>query len=497
MRARSMISCAFAAGLAAAFVTPSEGAHGPTSSQTLRLVSGGTTTVKDFERAVTSSMQKADVAGLSVAIVNDDRVVYTRQFGWKDKDAGTILGDTTVFAAASLSKTVFAYLVVVLAEEGLIDLDRPLQKYLPEPLPAYSRYADLASDPRYRAITARMALSHTTGLPNLRSEGGHLTIGFEPGSRFSYSGEGVELLRMVVEKITHSDLETLAREKVFIPYGMSHTSYVWNDAIARNVAAPHNEFGWASDPDRPTSADAAGSMMTTAVDYARFLAGILTARGRRAESVNEMLTPVVRVHSQRMFGSGTDSSGDAAPANHLSWGLGWGLFETPDGRAFFHTGHKGGAQNYVVAYRDRRIAIVLLSNSDNFESVAPEIVAAGIGDKDSPFLWLGYEPYDPARKKPAPFRLVAVPVSPEVIAPYAGEYRFEEWNASTYIKADGGHLYASDDGQSWDELLAQSTTVFFFKGRSVTLTFVTDATGKVARVDLDNEGKKVSGQRIR
>jgi hypothetical protein len=160
----------------------------------------------------------------------------------------------------------------------------------------------------------------------------------------------------------------------------SHTSYVWRDSVARNVAAPHNEFEWASDPDRAASADAAGSMITTAHDHARFLAHIITAEGRRKETVDWM----------------------------LSWGLGWGLFEKRNGRAFFHTGHKGGAQNYVVAY---------------------------IGDRDSPFDWLSYEPYDSTRRKPAPPRRIAVQVPAEVIAAYGGEYRFGP-NASTFIKAD-------------------------------------------------------------
>src|SRR5262249_39572434 len=64
----------------------------------LKTVVGGVTTIKDFESSVTSSMQKASVSGLSVAILNDGKVVYTRQFGWKDKDAGAKMDDTTVFA---------------------------------------------------------------------------------------------------------------------------------------------------------------------------------------------------------------------------------------------------------------------------------------------------------------------------------------------------------------------------------------------------------------
>ena len=302
----------------------------PPPEPILRTVSGGTTAVTDFERVVDGSMRKANVSGLSVAIINDRKVIYTRQFGWKDKDADTRLDDATVFAAASLSKTIFAYVVLLLVDEGLIDLDRPLQGYLPKPLPEYPHYAGLRTDDRYRAITARMVLSHTSGLPNVRSETGEqLRIAFQPGSRFSYSGVGFQLLQFVVETVTKSDLETLAHDRVFLPFGMSHTSYVWRDGFANDVAAPHNEFEWASEPDRPPTADAAGSLITTAHDYARFLVGILTAEGRRREVVTTMFTPTVRITSSRMFGV---SRGPLSPENdtkHLAWALGWGTFETP------------------------------------------------------------------------------------------------------------------------------------------------------------------------
>jgi CubicO group peptidase (beta-lactamase class C family) len=440
-------------------------------------------------------MEKAGVTGLSVAILNGGRIVYARQFGWKDKDSGTRLNDSTVFAAGSLGKPVFAYLVLVLAGEGLLDLDQPLQHYLPRPLPAYPGYADLVTDPRYQAITARMVLSHTTGLPNWRT--GPLTIGFTPGSRFSYSGEGFQLLQMVVEQIAHSDLETLARDKVFIPFGMAHTSYLWQPASAADVASPHNEFGWASEPDRPSLPEAAGSLMTTADDYARFVDGLLALEGPKRKIVDEMLTPAVRIASPAMIGGGDSAAGRPDTAIHLSWGLGWGLFDTPDGPAFFHTGHKSGAQNYVVVYRKTGIGIVMFSNSDNFESVAPQIAAAGIGDGFSPYAWLGYHPYDPAQRKPAPVRLVAIHLPPEAIAPYAGKYRFAGLNGSTFIKAEGDRLYASDDGQSWDELLAQSKTMFFFKGRTVTITFVTTASGKVTQMEVDNGGAKLLANRVR
>ena len=102
---------------------------------------------------------------------------------------------------------------MLLVEEGVIDLDKPLQAYLAKPLPDYPAYADLAGDERYKQITARMVLSHSTGFPNWRQfePDGRLKFLFAPGARYSYSGEGFALLQMVVEEITGRDLETLAQ----------------------------------------------------------------------------------------------------------------------------------------------------------------------------------------------------------------------------------------------------------------------------------------------
>jgi len=469
---------------------------GASSPGKLKLLAGGTVSIPEFERRVEASMHKAGVTGLSCTILNDGRIVYTGEFGWKDGDAKTAVDDSTVFAAASLSKPVFAYLVTRLVAAGHLDLDRPLQSYLPKPLSEYPRYADLAADPRAGSITARMALSHTTGLPNLRAfaPDGRLRIRSDPGSRFAYSGEGFELLQFVVETLMQADLETLARQHVFAPLGMAHTSYVWREAYARDVALPHNTHGWPQDPSRPPTASAAGSMITTSRDYARLLVHILATSQSDQHGVNLMLTPAVRITSRRMFGTPKDSAGGARVPEGLAWGLGWGLFDSPAGRAFFHTGHGTGAQNYAVVFRDRGIGIVLLSNSDNFEGVASEVVAAGIGDRYSPFDWLGYEPFDPAKPRIAPRRHVAIPVSADVIAPYVGKYRLSVGDASFFVKAEGARLWLSDDRQSWDELLAEADTLFFMKGRNLTLGFVKGADGRVTRIDIDSDGTRLTAR---
>jgi CubicO group peptidase (beta-lactamase class C family) len=266
--------------------------------------------------------------------------------------------------------------------------------------------------------------------------------------------------------------------------------------FASNVAAPHNEFEWAADPDRPGAAQAAGSLTTTAHDYAHFLAAILAARGKRKQTVENMLTAVVRINSQRMFGPGIRADSDANNAIRLSWGLGWGIFETPQGQAFFHTGHSSSAQNYTVVYRKSGIGMVLLSNSANFESVAPEIVAAGIGDRYSPFDWLGYVPFDPAKRKTAPPRRKAIQVTADVIAPYAGRYQIGQGGPVLFIKVEGGRLYASDDGKSWDEVYAESQSVFFAKGRDLAITFKKDSMGMVTHMEIITSGTTIRASRI-
>ena len=442
-------------------------------------------------------MEQAVVVGLSCSVLNDGRIVYRHNFGFRDMENGELLDEKSVFNAASLSKTVFAYLVTLLAEDGLVDLDRPLDEYLEKPIPEYENYSDLAGDNRWRDLTARMVLSHTTGFPNWRflTEDKRLSFLFDPGTRFSYSGEGIQLLQMVVENITGKDLETLAQERVFGPLGMTDTSYVWQPSFEGRYALPHNEFGWAGNPHRRSSPGAAGSMTTNAVDYGRFLETVMARERAQGPGGPKMTHAVVSIPSERMFGPGAWRDGDSGDGVDISWGLGWGLFDSPRGRAFFHTGHDTGEQNYTVSYLDQGIGVVLLSNSDNFESVAAEIVKAAIGDVYSPFKWLGYEPFDPANKRTPPPRPQRIEVAAEVIEPYTGRYRIGD--AETFwVRAEDTRLLYSGEGTYWDEIFAESPTRFRFRGQDIVFNFVTQANGSVNRIDIDYQGLKLSAERV-
>jgi len=481
---------------------PGDGAKAVSSAAgntvTLARLSGAQMAVSDVERAITGIMEKAGVPGLSCAIINDGRIVYAKGFGVRETGKAEPVNEQTVFAAASFSKTVFAYLVLRLVDDGVVDLDKPLHEYLAKLLPEYPAYADLAGDARYKRITARIVLSHTTGFPNWRvfTDDGGLRIYSNPGKRFGYSGEGIDLLQLVVEEITGEGLEALAHRYVFEPLGMKHTSYVWQDRFEANLAIPHDAYERPKRFRRRMVADAAGSMATTAHDYARLLVAVLDAGGLGKTTLQEMLRPQISIRSSRMFGPGAGTDTEDRGDVELSWGLGWGRFDCVQGRAMFHTGHESGTQNYNVTFIDRGIGVVFLSNSDNFESVARELVEVTIGDTYSPFDWLGYAHYDPNRPRVPPPEPAAVEVAPGVLEGYVGTYQL---GAGTFIhvKLENGVLLASSDNAEWAELRAETETRFFVKGETIRIEFVTLGTGIVPELVLEiEEGVTLHAARI-
>ena len=447
---------------------------------------GTTVSTAELEAFIAQVMEKADVAGLSLAIINNSQISYQKAFGYKDNREGMLNNDQTIFSAASFSKPVFAYLVMILREEGLLDLDRPLYQYLEKPLYEYPAYTDLQNDERYQQITARMVLSHTTGFPNWRflEPDGRLKFLFSPGEKYSYSGEGITLLQMVVEEITGSNLEALAQERIFQPFEMTRSSYIWQTKFEDNYAAPHDEYGRQRGENIQRSVpDAAGSMVTTAGDYARFLVGILNTESQRKATAEEMLQPQISIPYRHK----------SAQSVQLAWSLGWGRFDSPYGQAFFHTGHSLGWQNYTVTYVDKGIGIVMLSNSDNFESVAEEIANMAIGDIYSPYDWLGYVTFDPtlAKKTPPPDP-VAIQVDPEILATYAGTYDMQP-TAIFLVKFEENALFLkSQDGQEWLPLLAESETHFFVNEQEdYRFIFVKDNMGTVSALQVVYHGLKL------
>ncbi len=227
------------------------------------------TSWRELEHQVPVLMDSAGVPGLSIAITTDSGIVWSRGFGVRSVETGDPVDTGSVFEAASLSKPVFAYAVLQLVDQGVLDLDTPLSEYY--------EYADITHDPQHADITARMVLTHSAGFPNWRPRGGQLTIDFEPGSEFSYSGEGFGYLQRVVMHLTGERLQPLMERLVFDPVGMPNSSYVWNDRFEANVAMPHDGEGNVTRKGKPQAGrgHAAATLHTTAPDFARFMRAVM------------------------------------------------------------------------------------------------------------------------------------------------------------------------------------------------------------------------------
>jgi CubicO group peptidase (beta-lactamase class C family) len=345
--------------------------------------------ITQLEQDIPRLMAEGDIPGLSIAVVSDGKVAWSRGFGVKNSETKEPVDDNTVFEAASLSKPVFAYAVLKLVEMGKLDLDTPLTKYLP------GKY-DVGDDPRLDQITTRHVLSHTTGFPNWRPRGDTtLKIYFTPGDRFSYSGEGFVYLSRVVEQITGEKLDLFLNRAVLDPLGMRSSSYVWRDDYEARKTFSHNSVGRVSGRGKPDKVNAAASLQTTATDYARFICAIINGTGLKPETARLMLTPQISVDQA---GANNLNRPEPKLSAAISWGLGWGLQKTAEGTSFWHWGDNGDTKAYVVALPQLKKGVVIFANSANGLSIVRELVDETLGGQQPALSWINYESYNsPAR----------------------------------------------------------------------------------------------------
>lgn len=270
---------------------------------------GGCATPPTPPRQLDAEMQRlmsaAQVPGLAVALIENGQVTQLQAYGYANVEARRPLRTDTIMYGASLTKAAFAYMVMQLVDEGVLALDAPLPTLLNQPLPDYPKYADLKDDARWRQLTPRMLLSHTSGLLNWRfiNENNRLDFKFPPGSRYVYSGEGLNILQVAVEERTGTPLATLMQERVFKRFHMRDTSMVWRKEWEGRETTHYAKDGAVIVHKRRSDARAAGSMDTTIADYASFMAGVLRGEGLSPAAHKEMLSPQMAIVSLQQFPS--------------------------------------------------------------------------------------------------------------------------------------------------------------------------------------------------
>ena len=336
-------------------------------------------------------MRREQVQGLALATIENGKVAQVKAFGTRNAALGQPLTPDTVMTGASLTKTAFAYMVLQLADEGKLDLDAPVAKLLPHPLPAYRvrpfDFSDLAGDPRWQALTPRMLLAHAGGFANFRwlEPDSRLRIHFDPGTRYAYSSEGYALLQLVVERGLGLDVGEEMQRRVFDRFGMRHTSMHWRADFAENVADGYGFDGAVQPHERRYRVRAAGSMETTIADQARLWAGIMRGDGLRPDTRAAFSTGWLPITSRHQFP--TLAGGDVAWPQKLAAGLGVITFEDRSGPGWFKGGHDDTTAGFVLCLETGQRCVVMLSNDVRAERLFPELGRQALGPDDMPWSW--------------------------------------------------------------------------------------------------------------
>lgn len=316
------------------------------------------------------------VPGVSLVLIRDNKIVYSRSFGVKDVQTNEPVTDETMFEACSMTKPVFAYLAMKQVEAGNLRLDTPVWTIFDDP--------SFQEQELRKKITARMLLSHTSGLPNWRpgddEENGYLPIEFEPGTKFGYSGEGMYYLQKVVEKISGKSLEVLAKETLFNRNLMKNSSFIYLPEFETKLASGHDTSGNFKKKTSYARANAGYSLYCSARDYALFLLDVMAndrpgGDALSSEFIDQMLTPQIKV---------TTREPQVRPGNangiETFRGLGWVIDSTLEGNICYHSGANGsGFKCYSQFNRKKGSGIVIMTNGSGGLGVWDAVVRE-IGD---------------------------------------------------------------------------------------------------------------------
>jgi len=333
----------------------------------LSLFSLKTKAQEDRAASIKAILDEADVPGMSLVSFKGENMKFY-EFGYKNIKTLEPVDRNTVFQAASLTKVIIATICLQLYEERKINLSAPLWRTV--------AYPKLDNDKRARKITARMVLSHTSGLPNWGED--NIRLKHEAGTKWGYSGEAFVWLGMVLEKLTNKSLEELAQERIFDPLEMNDSALRWNEELAPQVTNSYNEIELEEPFNRFETVNAAASLWTTARDYAVFMQALLNGKILRWTSMTLMFNPRAIIEDTN---------------NQLQWGYGIGLEFVDQRKALWHWGDNRLFRCFVYAYPDTKEGFVYFTNSENGLSILEKMMQLFYPGEHPLVSWLDYPDY--------------------------------------------------------------------------------------------------------
>jgi CubicO group peptidase (beta-lactamase class C family) len=337
-------------------------------------------------KTITERMEHYKVPGVSIAVINDDHIEWTKVYGTMDVNSGAPVTTETIFEAASTSKFITAVMALHFVQRGLIDLDANVNDYLKSwQIPDNEFTKD-------EKVTLRRLLSHRAGIPysNYGFSGvGYPTLidvlngappavnkpaipEFVPGSRWQYSNVGYDVIQLLLEDVSGKPFQQIAEELVFEPLGMSNSTFVYPLDSGKKIheAMPHDAEGISREPGMHLTALAHGGLTTTPTDLAAFTLEMIRSYQGKSEKILSQRT------TQQLFTIESDT--DPKTVGFLA-SEGLGVFLMGEGKdlAFIHQGENGpGFTSWLIGWPERGTGVVIMTNGIQGHSLSVEIINA-------------------------------------------------------------------------------------------------------------------------
>lgn len=330
-------------------------------------------------------LKRYGVVTAGVGVIQQGELVWTGYFG--EQAPGVPASRNTLFDVASMTKTVTAETILRLVSAGRLSLDESIAPYWVDP--------DIVEDPRHTELTARIALTHSTGFLNWRffAEDGVLRFMNDPGTTYGYSGEGIEYAARYAERKLGQDFESLVKEQIFTPLAMDNVSFSVRqanyDRIARAVDEDgvfHGYYcrpgGWCrQEGDYP----AADDMVISIEDYATFMISAMNGEGLSERLVADRNRVQIKLEGEEAVVECAAVPPEACPKEQ-GYGLGWEVLDFGDNQLIGHGGSDWSETTLGYFYTRSRDGLILFLNAPNTFALGAMTEAIALLDPDSPML---------------------------------------------------------------------------------------------------------------
>lgn len=403
----------------------------------------------------------------SVLVARDGKILFEKSYGSANVEWAIPNDATTKYRIGSVTKQFTAAAFLLLEERGVLKLDDPVSKYLPDAPAAWEK------------ITLFHLLTHTSGLPNFTNQAGYadwkrkpatpaesiaqiraLPLEFAPGEKWAYSNTGYIVLGYILEKVTGDSYVHFLTENLFRPLGLAESGVDSNDAIV-----PHRAAGYVGGPGNLANAPyidmhvphAAGALYSTTHDLMRWAEGVYGGKLLSPAALKKMTT-----------------------AYKNDYALGVNVKESNGRKRFEHGGGIEGFNSDLAYYPDAKLTVVVLANlaTPRAGEFASQLAAVALGDPVT-----------------LPSERAETRVAEEILRTYVGTYQLAP-KFAIWVRLADGQLTAQASGQTRLPLYPETESKFFYKQVDAQIEFTKGADGRVDGLILHQNGRSPKAPRV-